>query len=115
MSEGRPQLASRCSHCFAPSIPRDIGAARARVKPINFQTETLPAVRKKAVFGPQSADNFSELSLMGKTLPLPLRLSLCGVGNHVDLCGLPGGAEGIRTDDHFAMCSERGRKGLVTL
>ena len=42
-----------------------------RVKPINFQTETLPAVRKKAVFGPQSADNFSELSLMEKTLPLP--------------------------------------------
>src|ERR1700722_20938107 len=71
MSEGRPQLASRCSHCFAPSIPRDIGAARARVKPINFQMETLPAVRKKAVFGPQSADNFSELSLMEKTLPLP--------------------------------------------
>ena len=42
-----------------------------RVKPINFQTETLPAVRKKAVFGPQSADNFSELSLMEKTLALP--------------------------------------------
>jgi hypothetical protein len=30
-------------------------------------------VRKKAVFGPQSADNFSELSLMEKTLPLPFQ------------------------------------------
>jgi hypothetical protein len=44
-----------------------------RVKPINFQTETLPAIRKKAVFGHQSADNFSELSLMEKTLPLPFQ------------------------------------------
>ena len=44
-----------------------------RVKPINFRTETLPAIRKKAVFGPQSADNFSELSLMEKTLPLPFQ------------------------------------------
>jgi hypothetical protein len=30
-------------------------------------------VRKKAVFGPQSADNFSELSLMEKTLSLPFQ------------------------------------------
>jgi hypothetical protein len=44
-----------------------------RVKPINFQTEALPAVRKKAIFGPQSADNFSELSLMEKTLALPFQ------------------------------------------
>jgi hypothetical protein len=51
-------------------LPRHIGAARVRVKPINFQTETLPEIRKKAVFGHQSADNFSELSLMEKTLPL---------------------------------------------
>jgi hypothetical protein len=28
--------------CFVTSIPQDIGTARARVKPINFQTETLP-------------------------------------------------------------------------
>ena len=26
----------------------------------------------------------------------------CAVGNHVDLRGLPGGAEGIRTDGHRA-------------
>ena len=47
-----------------------------RVEPINFQTETKPAVRKKAVFGPQPADNFSELSLMEKTLPLPFQAAL---------------------------------------
>jgi hypothetical protein len=45
MSEGRPRLASPLLPCFAPSIPRDIGAVRARVKPINFQTETLPRLR----------------------------------------------------------------------
>jgi radical SAM superfamily enzyme YgiQ (UPF0313 family) len=60
-------------------LPRHIGAARVRVKPINFQTETLPAIRKKAVFGHQSADNFSELSLMEKTLPLPFHTVFVGI------------------------------------
>lgn len=33
-----------CSR-FVPKHSRDIRAARARVKPLGFQTETLPAVR----------------------------------------------------------------------
>jgi site-specific DNA recombinase len=35
--------------CFPPSIPRDIGTARERVNPINFQTETLPAILVEAL------------------------------------------------------------------
>jgi hypothetical protein len=35
--------------------------------------DTRLAIRKKAVFGPQSADIFSELSLMEKTLALPFQ------------------------------------------
>jgi hypothetical protein len=41
MSEGRPQLASRGSYALR-KLARHIGAARVRVKPINFQTEALP-------------------------------------------------------------------------
>ena len=46
---------------------------RARSDVIWPRLDTRLVIRKNAVFGPQSADNFSELPLMEKTLPLPFQ------------------------------------------
>ena len=73
-----PPLSSQTSHhtiaqapCVASSIPRDIGARRRTVKPVKFQTETLPNGVDRTVdvdgdtrHGPSAAS-----SAVGRALP----------------------------------------------
>ena len=84
----------------SPELPFEVGrgghVANSNLGNGNLRPETFGRTRQELplrIAGPPTETDPWPASYGNVVLP-------CGVGNHVDLRGLPGGAEGIRTDSH---------------